>query len=56
MWQTGLSNPNFSEYASICGGTGIRVENENDIAPAFEKALSSGGPALIEIMSDPDLT
>ena len=50
---TKLTNPNFAEYAKNFGGHGERVEKNDDIAKAFERAIASGLPALIEVMTDP---
>lgn len=50
---TKLTNPNFAEYARNFGGHGERVEKNDDIAKAFERAIASGLPALIEVMTDP---
>ncbi len=47
-------NPNFAEFANSCGGFGIRVKDPKKLDEAFENALQSGKPALIEIISDPD--
>jgi pyruvate oxidase len=51
VWQTDLHNPNFAEYAEICGGLGIRVEEEDDLRPALGAALNHGGPSIVEIIS-----
>lgn len=56
VWQTGLSNPDFAEYARACGGLGIRVESERDLEPALKEAIAYKGPALVDILSDPALT
>ena len=56
VWQTGLHNPSFAEYAQLCGGTGIRVDKPKDLKEAFEEALAVDGPALVEVMTDPLLT
>jgi thiamine pyrophosphate-dependent acetolactate synthase large subunit-like protein len=56
VWQTGLHNPDFAEYARLCGGLGIRVERASDLPTALEEALTAEGPSLVEIMSDPMLT
>lgn len=45
---------NFAMYAEACGGLGITVEKPEDIRPAFEKALSSGKPAVVEVVVDPN--
>ena len=39
---TGLMNPNFAEYAKVCGGDGVRVEHAKDIVPAVEQATGIG--------------
>jgi len=55
-WKTDLSNPNFAEYATNCGGLGIRVTTNEELQKAVTKALNYNGPAIVEIMSDPLLT
>jgi len=41
---------NFSEYAKLCGGDGIRVEKAEDIKSAILQAKSSNKPFIIEAM------
>jgi pyruvate oxidase len=55
VWQTSLHNPDFSEYARICGALGIRVEHRDELDVAIMKGLAHEGPAPVEIMTDPDL-
>ena len=55
VWQTGLHNPSFAAYAKLCGGVGIRVTKIDQLRPALDEALGHRGPALVEIISDPDL-
>ena len=55
VWQTGLHNPNFADYAALCGGFGRRVEAAGELADAFAEAMESSGPALVEIVTDPAL-
>ena len=55
VWQTSLHNPNFAEYANICGAVGIRVTNQDDLDRALTDALSHDGPSMVEIIADPDL-
>lgn len=52
VWETSLHNPNFSEFATNCGGLGIRVADASELDAALERALAHEGPALVEIMSD----
>lgn len=53
VWQTALHNPNFAEYANLCGALGIRVADVADLHSALAQALAHDGPSLVEIMSDP---
>lgn len=55
VWQTSLHNPDFSKYAQNCGGFGIRVTQQDELDDAIAQALAYDGPALVEIMSDPEL-
>jgi thiamine pyrophosphate-dependent acetolactate synthase large subunit-like protein len=53
IWQTELLNPNFAEFAKECGGTGISVNNPENLPDAVEKALKTPGPVLVDIETDP---
>ncbi len=55
VWKTGLHNPNFAQYAEICGGKGIRVESQDQLISAMQEAAAYDGPALVEIMTDKEL-
>ena len=55
VWQTSLHNPDFSKYAENCGGLGIRVTKQEELDEAIAKALAYQGPALVEIIADPEL-
>jgi len=55
VWQTSLTNPNFSLYAENCGALGIRVERADQMDGALERALAHRGPSMVEVMSDPEL-
>ncbi len=51
---TSLRNPDFAAYAQAFGGYGERVERTEDFAPAFERAVASGKPAILHCMLDPE--
>jgi acetolactate synthase-1/2/3 large subunit len=51
---TGLRNPDFAGYAKAFGGHGERVERTEEFAPAFERALASGKPAILHCIMDPE--
>jgi pyruvate oxidase len=55
VWQTQLHNPSFAEYAELCGALGIRVTEAGQLDDALERALAHQGPAMVEIVSDPEL-
>jgi acetolactate synthase-1/2/3 large subunit len=51
---TDLNNPDFAAYARAFGGHGERVEGNADFAPALERALASGKPAILHCLVDPE--
>jgi acetolactate synthase I/II/III large subunit len=51
---TALTNPDFAKYIEAFGGHGEVVTETEDFAPAFERAVESGRPALIELRINPD--
>ena len=55
VWQTSLCNPDFSRYAENCGALGVRVSDLSELDEGLARALAHPGPALVEVMSDPEL-
>ena len=55
VWQTDLHNPDFAEYAQLCGAVGIGVNRSEDLDAALEQAFRSDGPALVHIRTDAEL-
>ncbi|MEQ9364852.1 MAG: thiamine pyrophosphate-binding protein [Leptospirales bacterium] len=55
VWQTDLHNPNFAQYADNCGALGIRVTEAAQLESALAKAFAHDGPAMVEVLSDPEL-
>ena len=53
VYATALQNPDFVALARAYGAHGERVEETAAFAPAFERAMRSGRPALIELRIDP---
>lgn len=51
---TDLKNPDFAALARAYGGHGEVVERTDEFAPAYERALASGKPSIIEIRLDPE--
>ena len=50
---TRLQNPDFAAYATAFGGHGETVRSTEEFAPAFERALASGKPAILHCFLDP---
>jgi pyruvate oxidase len=55
VWQTALHNPDFAEYARICGAHGIRVTKAAELEDAMAELAGLEGPALLEVATDPAL-
>lgn len=51
---TDLLNPDFPALVDAYGGHAERVERTEDFAAAFERALASGKPAVLELPVDPE--
>jgi acetolactate synthase-1/2/3 large subunit len=51
---TDLVNPDFAALARAFGAYGEVVDRTADFEPAFEAALASGRPALLELRVDPE--
>jgi pyruvate dehydrogenase (quinone) len=45
----------YAGYADLLGLQGIRVDRPEDIGPAWDRALSSNVPTVIEMITDPDV-
>jgi acetolactate synthase-1/2/3 large subunit len=50
---TDLTNPDFAALARAYGGHGETVTTTAEFAPAFERALASGKPAILHCRLDP---
>lgn len=55
VWQTGLHNPDFAAYATLCGATGIAVNKSELLDDAFARLFAADGPATVSIRCDPEL-
>jgi pyruvate dehydrogenase (quinone) len=53
-WQTDLINPNFANVAQAIGLKGIRIEDPADLRAGLMQALQYAGPALIDVVTDPN--
>lgn len=50
---TDVENPDFGKVAAAVGLHGERVERQEDIGPAVQRAFEHPGPALIDFVTDP---
>jgi pyruvate dehydrogenase (quinone) len=53
-YQTDLKNPNFAKVAEAIGMMGVRIENSADLTSGIKQALQHSGPALIDVVTDPN--
>jgi pyruvate dehydrogenase (quinone) len=53
-YQTRLTNPDFAAMARAAGITGIRIEDPGDVDAGLAEALSLPGPALVDVVTDPN--
>jgi pyruvate dehydrogenase (quinone) len=45
----------YAEYARQLGLTGIRVDRPEDVGPGWDAALAADGPAVLEVVTDPEV-
>ncbi|NEC30325.1 pyruvate dehydrogenase [Streptomyces sp. SID8111] len=51
---TAMKNPDFAAVARACGAHGVRVEKPKELAGALKSAFRHKGPALVDIVTDPN--
>ena len=54
VWKTELSNPKFNEFAESCGIKGFKADNTDQVEHYMKQLFDVEGPALLEILTDPD--
>ena len=42
----------MQKYAEACGGIGYRVENLDELLPAFQNAVKQNKPCIIDVVVD----
>jgi len=50
-----LPDVKYAEFAQSLGMVGIFVDNPDDLAGAWQRALSADGPVLLEVKTDPEV-
>ncbi len=51
-----LGRVHYEQVAQALGGHGELVEKDEDLVPALERALASGKPACVNVLTDPCVT
>ena len=55
VWQTSLVNPDWAEFARLCGATGLTVRSTSELDAAMAELFATPGPALLHIEQDGEL-
>ena len=55
VWETDLVNPSFAGFARSCGAKGFLVKTREELETALSEAIAHNGPALVEVITDPEL-
>jgi pyruvate dehydrogenase (quinone) len=50
-----LPDFDYAGFARLIGLTGIRVDRPEDVGPGWDEALAAGGPAVLEVVTDPEV-
>jgi pyruvate dehydrogenase (quinone) len=50
-----LPDLSYADFASSIGLDGITVRDPNDLGPAWERALESSGPTVLDVHCDPEV-
>lgn len=53
-WQTDMANTDFAAVAEAIGIKGFKAHAPGDVREAISKALATEGPALVNILTDPN--
>jgi pyruvate oxidase len=55
VWQTSLVNPDFAEFARLCGATGLQAHHADELDEAMKQLFAADGPATLHVHTDPEL-
>jgi thiamine pyrophosphate-dependent acetolactate synthase large subunit-like protein len=55
VWHTSLHNPDWAEYARLCGATGIKAVRREELDAAMARLFAADGPAMLHVEQDPEL-
>jgi len=52
VWETDLVNPDFADYADLCGAKGFKVSKNEELESNMAALFAHEGPALLEIKTN----
>src|SRR4051794_15508595 len=55
VWQTSLVNPDWADFARLCGATGVSAGSLAELDEALSTLMAIPGPALLHVEQDGDL-
>lgn len=55
QWQVSLTNPNFAQYAELCGAAGETVRTRDELEVGMARMMAASGPYLLHIVQDGEL-
>ncbi|MBA6365392.1 pyruvate oxidase, partial [Colwellia sp. BRX8-8] len=53
-YKTALKNPDFAEFARLCGGEGWTIERPEMLVDALKEAFTSTEPCVLDVHVDPN--
>ncbi len=54
-WQVSLTNPNFADYAVLCGAAGETVRRGVELEAGVQRMFAATGPCLLHVVQDGEL-
>jgi acetolactate synthase-1/2/3 large subunit len=55
-FETRIPTADFAAIAGAMGADGVRVEREEDVLPALERAMDADGPFVVDVIIDSTVT
>jgi pyruvate oxidase len=55
VWQTSLVNPDWAEFARLCGASGLTARSVTELDEAVAALFATPGPALLHVEQDGEL-
>jgi pyruvate oxidase len=55
QWQVSLQNPNFAQYAELCGAGGETVRTRDELEAGMTRMMAASGPYLLHVVQDGEL-